>query len=81
MPVVGPLTIWGLIAGLVGGVAGPSVALVLQLPTLSLLRWVETVATTAARIPLALDARGVWGLAAITAALAFALGLARLSRR
>ena len=81
VPVVGPLTIWGLIAGLVGGVAGPSVALVLQLPTLSLLRWVETVAGTAAETPLALDARGAWGVAALTGAASFGVGLARLRRR
>jgi competence protein ComEC len=64
-PMVGPLTVWGLVAGVVGGVVGPGIAHWLQLPTFALLRWVETVARTAAEQPIALDGRGVCGLAAL----------------
>jgi competence protein ComEC len=63
-PVVGPLTVWGFLAGVAGGVLGPGVAHWLQLPTYALLRFVETVASTAARAPLAVDARGLCGLLA-----------------
>jgi competence protein ComEC len=79
-PMVGPLTVWGLVAGVVGGVAGPGVARVLQLPTLSLLRWVETVARAAASSPGALDGRGVLGVGAVGCALlAFTAALRRSS--
>lgn len=65
VPVVGPLTVWGLVAGVAGGLVGRDVANLLQLPTLALLRWVETVARVAGGVPLAVDVRGVWGLAAL----------------
>ena len=64
-PVVGPLTVWGLVAGLVGGLLGPGPARVLQLPTFALLRWVETVARVAASQPLAIDGRDLCGLVAL----------------
>ncbi len=64
-PMVGPLTVWGLVAGVAGGIVGPGIAHWLQLPTFALLRWVETVARTAAEQPVALDARALCGLAAI----------------
>ena len=64
-PIVGPLTVWGLVAGVVGGVLGPGVARVLQLPTYALLRWVETVARTAATHPVAIDGRDLIGLVAL----------------
>ena len=41
-PVVGPLTVWGLVAGRRRWPPGPGVARALQLPTYALLRWVET---------------------------------------
>ena len=68
-PIVGPLTVWGLVAGVVGGIVGPGIAHWLQLPTYALLRWVETVARTSAQAPLAMDSRALLGLAAITCAL------------
>jgi competence protein ComEC len=61
-PAVGPLTVWGLVAGVVGGVLGPGAAPWLQLPTYALLRFVEVVASTAATEPLAVDGRGLTGL-------------------
>ncbi len=80
-PIVGPLTVWGLVSGVVGGFAGPGVAHTLQLPTYVLLRWVETVARTAAATPLAVDGRGLLGLAAIACAIVGLLGLGRPVRR
>ncbi len=64
-PTVGPLTVWGLVAGVVGGAAGPGVAHWLQLPTLALLQWVETVARVSASAPVALDGRAVLGVLAL----------------
>lgn len=55
-PFVGPLTVWGLVAGVVGAILGRSAALWLQLPTLTMLRLVETIARIAARVPLSVDA-------------------------
>jgi competence protein ComEC len=81
VPVVGPLTIWGLVAGLAGGVLGASVARVLQLPTLVLLRWVRLVAATAARTPLAVDGRAVAGLVALGCAAIALLGIRRAPAR
>ena len=79
-PIVGPLTVWGLIAGVAGGVAGPGVTRVLQLPTYALLRWVETVARTAASEPVAMDGRALCGLLAVVAAVAALVGMLRLPR-
>jgi competence protein ComEC len=66
-PFVGPLTVWGLVASLVGGVLGPGPAWWLELPTLSMLRGVEFLARSAATVPLAIDGRaavllGIGGL-------------------
>ncbi|MEO6467870.1 MAG: ComEC/Rec2 family competence protein, partial [Acidimicrobiia bacterium] len=57
-PFVGPLTVWGLVAGLVGGVLGPRVAFWFQLPSLSMLRAIEWIAHTSAKVPVAVD--GPW---------------------
>ncbi len=54
-PFVGPLTVWGLIASVVGSVLGRGAAQWLQLPTLTMLRAVEAIARGAARVPLAVD--------------------------
>ncbi len=76
-PVVGPLTVWGLVAGTVGGWTGPGIARILQLPTYALLRWVELVATTAADHPMAVDGRGIVGLLALACAAAATLRAAK----
>jgi competence protein ComEC len=76
-PVVGPLTVWGLVAGVTGGVLGPAAARVLQLPTYTMLRFVETVAATAARNPMAVDARALIGLLAVGCAVATTLAVHR----
>jgi competence protein ComEC len=76
-PVVGPLTVWGLVAGTVGGWTGPGIARILQLPTYALLRWVELVATTAADHPMAVDGRALLGLLALACAAAATLRTVR----
>ena len=53
----------------------------LQLPTYALLRWVETVARTAASEPLAIDGRALCGLLALSGAAAALLGLLRLREK
>lgn len=83
-PVVGPLTVWGLITGAIGGavtgVLGPGAPWVLQLPTFTLVRWIRTVASVAAVHPLAVDARGAWAILSV-AAIAGVAGVVRLQAR
>ena len=77
-PVVGPLTMAGLVGGAAGGVLArpaPDVAALCQLPARLLVGYVEVVAHAASRVPLALDGRSVW-LAVAVACAAGALGVA-----
>lgn len=60
--VVGPLTVWGLVAGVAGGLLGPSASFWLQLPSLAMLRGVEVIARTAARVPVSIDGTGATAL-------------------
>ena len=78
-PFVGPLTVWGLVAGLIGGVLGPRVAFWLQLPSLSMLRAIEWIAHTAAKVPVAVD--GPVATALAMAALLIVLGTRMWRRR
>ena len=64
-PFVGPLTIWGIVASVVGGVLGPAVGLWLQLPTLAMLRGVEWIARLAARVPIAVGPAEAVALTAV----------------
>ncbi|HEX6310086.1 MAG TPA: ComEC/Rec2 family competence protein, partial [Acidimicrobiia bacterium] len=83
VPLAGPLTIWGLVSGVAGGVVGewwPGGARLLQVPTTLLARAVLAVADVASGAPFAVDGRGAWGLVAAGAALA-AAGRARGARR
>jgi hypothetical protein len=48
------------------------------LPTYALLRFVEAVATTAARTPFAVDGRGLWGLLAVACLVAALLRVRRI---
>ncbi len=64
-PFVGPLTVWGLVAGLLGGLLGSGIAWWVQLPTLAMLRAVEWLARSAATVPLALDAPQTVGIATV----------------
>lgn len=54
-PLVGPLTVWGLIASVVGGILGPGASSWLQLPTLTMLKVIELIAHESAAYPLAID--------------------------
>jgi competence protein ComEC len=82
VPLAAPLTMWGLVAGVVGGVArsvSPAIPRVLELPTVALLHALISVADLAARVPVAVDGRAAWGLVAL-GALAAALHHARRLR-
>jgi competence protein ComEC len=71
VPLAGPLTVWGLLAGIVGGLARartPVVASVMSRPTTGLLHAIVAVAEIAARVPLAVDGRAVWGITALLSA-------------
>lgn len=70
-PVVGPLTVAGLIGGATGGVLArraPDVASLCQLPARLLVGYVEAVASVASRIPLAVDGRNIWLAVALSSA-------------
>jgi competence protein ComEC len=83
VPLAGPLTVWGLLSGVAGGILGewwPGGARLLQLPTLLLARGVLAVADVASRSPVAIDGRGAWALVAVVAAMAAAVR-SRAARR
>ncbi len=76
-PVVGPLTILGVVTGLAGGVVEPwwpGLAATLQIPTGLLATAVLDIAAICSRVPVDIDARAAWGLIAVVAL----LGAARL---
>lgn len=75
VPVAGPLTAWGMGAGLAAGVTGGAVATALHVPTGAMVAWIAGVARVCARLPL-----GEVG-AAESAALAVAVGVMLLARR
>lgn len=52
LPAAGPLTMWGLVAGLPAGLVGGPVAALLHVPTGVLVGWVAAVARYSARAPL-----------------------------
>ncbi len=75
VPLAAPLTMWGLVAGVVGGLTrplSPAIPRVLELPTVGLLHALISVADLAARVPVAIDGRAAWGLLALGALLAAA---------
>jgi competence protein ComEC len=83
VPLAAPLTMWGLIAGVVGGLArpiSPAIPRVLELPTVGLLHALISVADLAARVPIEIDGRAAWGLVALGALVA-AIHHARRLRR
>lgn len=73
VPVAGPLTAWGLTAGLVAGVVGGPVATLLNLPTGVMVWWIDAVAHAAARVPLGLIGGRDLLVAALAGGAAFAL--------
>ncbi len=75
VPLAAPLTMWGLLAGVVGGLArplSPAIPRLLELPTVGLLHALISVADLASRVPVAVDGRAAWGLIALGALLAAA---------
>jgi competence protein ComEC len=83
VPLAAPLTMWGLVAGVVGGLArplSPAIPRLLELPTVGLLHALISVADLAARVPIAIDGRAAWGLVALGCLLAAAHRARRLRR-
>jgi competence protein ComEC len=81
VPLAAPLTMWGLAAGVVGGLArpiSPVVPQVLELPTVALLRALVTVAETASLVPVQVDGRAAVGLVALGALVAAGVRTRRL---
>ena len=79
VPAAGPVMVWGLTAGLAAGVCGAPFATLLHTPTRTLLTWIEAVALTASRHPLAeVDSRA---LVALSLAVAAAAAAPRLPAR
>jgi competence protein ComEC len=70
VPLAAPLTMWGLAAGVLGGLArpvSPAIPRLLELPTVVLLHALIAVADLASRVPVAVDGRAAWGLIALGA--------------
>jgi len=81
VPLAAPLTMWGLAAGVVGGLArpiSPAIPRLLELPTVGLLHALIAVADLGSRVPIAVDGRAAWGLVALGALLAAAHRARRL---
>jgi competence protein ComEC len=71
VPLTAPLTMWGLSAGVLGGLGrsiSPAIPWVLELPTRALLHALMAVADLASRVPIAIDARTACGIVAAGAA-------------
>ena len=70
VPLTAPLTMWGLVAGVFGGLArplSPAIPRLLELPTVGLLHALIAVADLASRVPIAVDGRAAWGIVALGA--------------
>jgi competence protein ComEC len=83
VPLAAPLTMWGLAAGIVGGVVrpfAPAVPRLLGLPTTALLHALVAVAGAASTVPVAVDGRAAWGVVALGAIAAIAWRARRASR-
>jgi competence protein ComEC len=81
VPLAAPLTMWGLVAGVLGGAIrpyAPAVPRFLELPTTALLHALIAIADLAARVPIAIDGRAAWGVVALVALGAAAHRLGRL---
>jgi hypothetical protein len=75
---------WGLVAGVVGGLArpvSPAIPRLLELPTVGLLHTLIAVADVASRVPVAIDGRAAWGIVALSALVAAASRGRRLRAR
>jgi competence protein ComEC len=82
VPLAGPLTVWGLVAGAAGTVLAPwapLLATAAQLPTLILARAVLSIATVAARVPIMVDGRGACALIVLGALAVLTIAVRRAS--
>jgi len=82
VPLAAPLTMWGLVAGVAGGLTrplSPAIPRLLELPTIGLLHALTAVADVASRVPVSIDGRASIGLLAL-GALAAALHRSRRLR-
>jgi competence protein ComEC len=81
VPLAAPLTMWGLFAGVVGGLGrplSPAIPRVLELPTVGLLHALISVADLASRVPIEIDGRAAWAVVAVAALVAAAHRARRL---
>jgi len=80
VPLAGPLTVWGLLAGIAGGATrhvAPVVSRLAARPTTALLHAMVAIAEAASRVPVTVDGRAAWGIGALVAA---ALAVRRMAR-
>jgi competence protein ComEC len=83
VPLAAPLTMWGIVAGVVGGVVrpiSPAVPRLLELPTVALLHALVAIADLASRVPVEIDGRAAWALIAVGALMAAGHHARRLRR-
>ena len=83
VPLAAPLTMWGIMAGVVSAIVGPfapPVPRLLAIPTTALVHGLLAVASIASRIPIAVDGRAVWLVVACVALLIAARSARNLRR-
>jgi competence protein ComEC len=70
VPLAAPLTMWGIVAGVISAVVepiAPSATDVLAIPTTAMVHGLLAIADAAARVPVEIDSHAVWLVAAVTA--------------
>ena len=80
-PAAGPVMAWGLVAGLLAGMLGGRAAVLLHLPTRTLLAWIERVAVAGARWPLGRIGGRELGFVVVLAAAALLVRSSSLRRQ
>jgi competence protein ComEC len=70
VPLAAPLTMWGIVAGVAGGLVAPvapEVPGLLAVPTAALVHALLAVADVASRVPIDVDGRAIWAVVACAA--------------
>jgi hypothetical protein len=83
-PLMGPITIGGLVVGTVGGASrtyAPVASALLLAPVVALVRALEGIASAAARVPIGIDGRSAFAILAVGCTIAAAGRLARVHSR